>query len=82
MECESNGLDTAIGDHGLAYGPMQFHADTFAWMKDTAIKQGEPFQNLSYKNPEDQLTLGAWAFSKGMESNWSCYKIEQAKDWK
>lgn len=81
MNCESGGLDTAKGDHGLAYGPFQFHENTFNWMKAEAIKEGEPFGDLKYLNPQDQITLAAWAFSKGMESNWSCWKIEQAKDW-
>jgi hypothetical protein len=82
IQCESRGKLEAIGDHGAAYGPLQFHAQTFVWMKAMAIKDGEPFENFSYKNPEDQITLGAWAFSKGLQKHWSCYSIESAKAWK
>jgi hypothetical protein len=82
VQCESRGNLEAVGDHGAAYGPLQFHAQTFVWMKNKAIKEGEPFENFQYKNPEDQITLGAWAFSKGLESNWSCFRIEKAKGWR
>lgn len=79
--CESHGDPTAIGDHGKAYGVGQFHEDTFDWMQTQAIKQGEPFQNLQYKNPHDQITLMAWAFANGFEYNWSCFSIESNKGW-
>ena len=76
MNCESGGLDTAVGDKGLAYGPMQFHRETFDWMKQ---KANLPL--LEYTNPQDQLTLAAWAFAHGYQNNWSCFSIEKAKDW-
>lgn len=81
MQCESHGDDEAIGDHGKAYGLMQFHEDTFNWMKGLAIKKGEPFENLSYKDPESQIKLAAWAFANGFAKHWSCYKIEVDKGW-
>lgn len=81
MNCESQGNIEAVGDHGLAYGPFQFHEATFNWMRSLGVKEGEPFQTLEYKNPQDQITLAAWAFSKGLEKNWTCYGIEKAKDW-
>lgn len=81
IRCESSWKDTAKGDHGLAYGLAQFHEETFDSFKASAIKQGEPFQKLEYKNPQDQITLMAWAFKNGLEKHWSCTRIEAARDW-
>jgi hypothetical protein len=81
INCESSENDDAVGDHGLAYGVAQFHEVTFDWMKQKAIKEGEPFQNLEYKNPSDQITLMAWAFSVGLASNWSCYTHLKQNNW-
>lgn len=81
VQCESQGNLESIGDHGLAYGPLQFHKATFNWMKGAAIKEGEPFQNLSYTNPQDQITLGAWAFAHGEAKQWSCYSELSSRGW-
>lgn len=81
MKCESHGDAAAVGDHGRTYGLMQFHQDTFDWMKGLAIKAGEPFQTFAYKNPESQLKLAAWAFANGYAGHWSCYHIEAARGW-
>lgn len=81
MEAESQGNITAVGDHGQAYSLMQFHLDTFDWLKSLAIKKGEPFQNLSYTNPQDQLTLGAWAFANGYADEWSTYRKFVKDGW-
>lgn len=81
MNCESSGNLEAVGDHGLAYGPFQWHKTSFDWLKSVAIKRGEPFQDLSYTDPQDQITLAAWAFANGFQGQWSCYHIEQKRGW-
>lgn len=81
MECESSGITTAVGDHGLAYGPFQWHQTSFNWLKSVAIKKGEPFKDLQYKDPNDQITLAAWAFANGYADQWSCYKQLSSRNW-
>lgn len=69
IQCESNWKETAVGDHGLAYGLAQFHEPTF----DMFSKQMG--MELDYKSPKDQILVMAWAFSKGLEHHWTCYDI-------
>lgn len=68
VNCESGYDPTIVGDHGLAYGPAQFHESTF----DNFAKQYGV--ELDYKNPEDQIELMAWAFKQGNEymNDWTC----------
>jgi hypothetical protein len=58
IQGESN-CKMVYGDNGLAFGFLQFHKGTFNLFKK------EAGLDLDYYNGEDQLRLGAWAFSKG-----------------
>lgn len=68
MLCESTGKIDAIGDNGKAYGLFQFWENTFN------LFSKEMGESLEYKNPEDQVKLASWAFSKGKQPHWSCWK--------
>lgn len=63
----------AVGDGGLANNLAQFHKTTFDGMKAQAIKSGKPFEQLSYDNPRDQITLMMWALAHGLGYNWTTY---------
>lgn len=68
--CESSMRhDGVYGDHGLAYGLMQFHEETFDEFKARA---GMP--ELQYRNMADQVKLTAWALKSGLGYHWSCYR--------
>ena len=71
---ESDWQPDAIGDHGLAHNVAQFHEQTFEWMKQTAIKQGKPYQNLSYNSSKDQIILLAWAIKNGEGNQWTTFR--------
>lgn len=65
--CESGWRPTVYGDGGHAYGLLQFHKPTFdMWAKQI----GEP---MDYYSSFDQIKMGAWAFSKGYTSHWTCF---------
>ena len=49
---ESSGIEDAVGDHGLAYGVLQFHKATFNQYKD----RYELFW-LKYENSKHQIRL-------------------------
>lgn len=71
IRCESSFNPTVYGDGGRAYGLLQFHEPTFlSFAKQYEKKTG---QLLNYESPKDQITLGAWAFSMGYQSHWTCY---------
>lgn len=74
LQHESDFDPNAIGDHGLAHNIAQFHKPTFEWMKQMAIKQGLPYQNLSYNSAKDQIILLAWALKNGYGSQWTTYQ--------
>lgn len=74
VKLESNYEIDAVGDKGLAYSVAQFHEETFNWMKQKALDQGQPFFYLEYKNPADQITLLVWAIKNGYGNSWSTYK--------
>lgn len=74
VSCESSFKINAVGDHGLAYGPAQFHKETFYRIKQDAIKKGAKLYYLDYHNPADQLLLLNWALNNGYGSEWSTYK--------
>ena len=68
MMCESNGKIDAVGDKDKAYGLFQFWENTFnLFAKDLGEK-------LEWKNPEHQIKLASWAFSKGKQTHWTCWK--------
>jgi len=60
VERESSWIKDIYGDHGSAYSFAQYHEPTFEEMK---IRANMPW--LQYRNPEDQLTLLAWAYNEG-----------------
>lgn len=67
MACESSGKIDAVGDNGRAYGLFQFWENTFnLFAKDLGEK-------LEWKNPEHQIKLASWAFSKGKQTHWTCW---------
>lgn len=67
INCESGWRPTVYGDGGHAYGLLQFHKPTFEmWEK----QMGE---DMDYYSSFDQIKMGAWAFSKGYTSHWTCY---------
>ena len=55
-------------DGGRAYGILQFHQGTFDSFSKLCNIPGE------YKNPIDQLDIGACAFSLGLQSHWTAYR--------
>ena len=63
---ESSYKVDAVGDHGLAYGPAQFHEATFNW-----LKKKSRFYWLDYHNAADQLLLLNWALNNGYCHQWS-----------
>ena len=67
--CESNFKHDVYGDRGKAYGIMQFWENTFNQFKKEAN-----LEHLEYKNLKDQAQLAAWAFSKGYQNHWTCYR--------
>ena len=69
IECESGWNEEAIGDHGKAYGLLQFWESTFELYKN---KYGLP--ELEYKDSDDQITLAGIMINDGEEHNWTCWK--------
>lgn len=74
LQNESSWDPDAVGDHGLAHNVAQFHKPTFEWMKQLAIKQGLPYEKLSYNSAKDQIILLAWALKNGYGSQWTTYQ--------
>ena len=75
LQHESEYTVEIYGDHGLAYGPAQFHEEAFNRMKKNAMKGGKPFYYLKYKNPSDQVTLLGWALKNGYGPEWTTYRM-------
>lgn len=66
MQCESNGVQNIWGDKNHAYGVYQYWQGTW----DTFSKEfGE---KLDRNSEQDQIKLTAWAFSKGLQTHWTC----------
>lgn len=74
LQHESGFDPDAIGDHGLAHNVAQFHKPTFEWMQEEAIKQGLPYQNLTYNSAKDQIILLAWALKNKEGDNWTTFR--------
>jgi len=69
-ECESNLKHTNIyGDGGAAYGLYQYHKGTFDSFTKSSGLAGD------YKDRESQIQLTAWAFTKGLETHWTCARL-------
>lgn len=66
--CESQFLNSAIGDHGMARGIYQFWRGTFDRFKQDA---GAP--RLSYTQEDDQIELAVYAVANGLGKHWTCY---------
>ena len=72
---ESNWDPTAVGDHGLAFGPAQFHQETFDIMRKNAN-----MPKLQYKSSHDQIILMEWALNHKGGPQWTTYrKLEGIK---
>ncbi len=63
IKCESGFKYNAVGDHGLAYGPAQFHKATF-----------DRYCLGDYKSPKDQIMCMTGMIILGEEHNWTCWK--------
>ena len=65
IKCESSFDVSIFGDHGLAYGLLQFHKDTF-----DGLCEG------NYYSPKDQLVCASklWAKNPKYKLLWSCWK--------
>jgi len=69
IKCESQWVETAIGDNGRAYGLAQFHRPTWDWLLRLSGK------DLNYYNSQHQIELLTWALENGRGYLWSCYEI-------
>lgn len=75
IDGESSWRSDVHGDSGRAYGPSQFHSETFYSFKELAIEQGFPFDDFEYKNAYHQIELMAWAFTQdSLPEHWTCYR--------
>lgn len=52
-----------------SYGLFQFQRNTFKLFSEELGKE------MDIHNPEDQIELAAYAFSKGYQSHWTCWRI-------
>lgn len=69
--CESSDRHEGIwGDNGKAYGKWQFHERTFYWL---AVIAG--YENVNWKNEDDQDLVGMWALEHGYAYLWTCNKL-------
>ena len=67
--CESRYNYLARGDGGYAVGIFQFHQPTWdSFSRDFG-------EELNIQSSYDQAKLASWAFSKGLQSHWTCTKI-------
>ena len=69
IECESEWKLDVHGDENKAYGPLQFHEETFS---SFAYQYG---LLLDYKNPYDQVKLSTRMIKDGYLNHWSCAYI-------
>jgi hypothetical protein len=67
--CES-GLRTDVFSRGkISYGIAQFRLTT--WQMFNKIKKTD----MDYENPFDQIDMMGWAFNKGYQKHWDCYRM-------
>ena len=59
------------------YGIAQFMGGTWKNFNTQRMKEG--FTSLDIMKTEDQLTMITWAFSKGYESHWTCWRMHGHK---
>ena len=67
IQCESSFRPYVYGDNFRAFSLLQFHEPTFE-----LFKRLSGMTTLDYRSPDDQIELGAWAFSRGYSSHWTC----------
>lgn len=74
LKAESGYNPAAVGDHGLAHGPAQFHQATFNQYE--ALYFTATNQHLNYDSAQDQITLMAWMWKTYPSSKlqWSTYR--------
>ena len=61
---ESGGRTDAYGDHGKAYGILQFHRATF-----NSFSKEYGMTYLEYENPQDQIMLADFMLSDGLSTS-------------
>ena len=66
--CESNLNPLAVGDHGTSFGIFQYKKRTFEWLSEMSGIYGDIWDENT------QIELTAFAFSKGYQNHWTCYK--------
>ena len=72
LECESGGNPKAHNPkdpNGGSYGLFQYQKRTW----DLFAKEAR-LENPDIWDPNDQILVTAWAFSKDRQSHWSCAK--------
>jgi soluble lytic murein transglycosylase-like protein len=76
IRCESNFNPQAINKsdpNGGSHGISQFQTATFnSWSVKAGIENGDPY------NPDNAIQTMAYMFSKGQQSQWSCWQIVHA----
>lgn len=65
-ECESELTPYALGKQGEV-GPFQFHPRGIWWSTPQAAK------GYSMWDVEANVAAAAWAFSRGLQSHWTCW---------
>ena len=67
-QCES-GLQPYITGRQGEQGPFQFHPRGVWWHT--------PYARMGYsaRDPEANVAAAAWAFSRGYQYHWSCYRM-------
>ncbi len=65
--CEGAGNPYAVGRLG-EYGPFQFHPTGIWWSTPLGLQGVGPYQ----ASIRDQISMAAWAFSKGLSYHWAC----------
>jgi hypothetical protein len=74
IRAESNYDPSAIGDHSLAHGIVQYHEAEFDDYESKYFKKTG--NHLNYDSSEDQLKLMAWQFKNYplSRNDWSTYR--------
>lgn len=67
MGCESHGIQSTVGDHGLSLGIFQIQKAT--WKRFTK----EMGEDLDISSPYDQARVATWAMGNGHSGEWTTY---------
>ena len=68
MRCESNGVQSTVGDGGLSKGIFQYQNET--WERHSK----EFGETLDINSPYDQARLATWAIANGKGNEWTAYR--------